>query len=42
MYWYFKMRTSKVILVVDIFLGLAVESQEAISSLGVLDSDIEE
>ena len=41
MYRYFKMRTSKVILVVDIFLGLAVESLEAISSLGVLNSDIE-
>ena len=32
----------KVILVVDIFLGLAAESREAISSLGVLNSDIEE
>ena len=42
MYRYFKMRTLKVILVVDIFLGLAVESREAISSLGVLNSDIEE
>ena len=42
MYRYFKMRTLKVILVIDIFLGLAVESQEAISSLGVLNSDIEE
>ena len=42
MYRYFKMRTSKVILVVDIFLGLAVESRESISSLGVLNSDIEE
>ena len=41
MYRYFKMRTLKVILVVDIFLGLAVESLEAISSLGVLNSDIE-
>ena len=42
MYRYFKMRTSKVILVVDIFLGIAVESREAISSLGVLNLDIEE
>ena len=42
MYRYFKMRTLKVILVVDIFLDLAVESREAISSLGVLNSDIEE
>ena len=42
MHRYFKMRTLKVILVVDIFLGLAVESREAISSLGVLNSDIEE
>ena len=42
MYRYFKMRTLKVILVVDIFLGLAAESREAISSLGVLNSDIEE
>ena len=42
MYRYFKMRTLIVILVVDIFLGLAVEFQEAISSLGVLNSDIEE
>ena len=32
----------KVILVVDLFLGLAAESREAISSLGVLNSDIEE
>ena len=42
MYRYFKMRTLKVILVVDIFLDLAVESREVISSLGVLNSDIEE
>ena len=42
MYRYFKMRTLIVILVVDIFLGIAVESREAISSLGVLNSDIEE
>ena len=36
------MRTLIVILVVDIFLGIAVESRETISSLGVLNSDIEE
>ena len=42
MYRYFKMRTLKVILVVDIFLSIAVDSREAISSLGVLNSDIEE
>ena len=42
MYRYFKMRTLKVILVVEIFLGIAVESREDISSLGVLNSDIEE
>ena len=42
MYRYFKMRTLIVILVVEIFLGLAVESRESISSLGVLNSDIEE
>ena len=42
MYRHFKMRTLKVILVIDIFLGIVVESQEAIPSLGVLNSDIEE
>ena len=42
MYRYFKMRTLKVILVVDIFFGLAVESREAISSLGVLNYYIQE
>ena len=42
MYWYFKKRTLIVIFVIDTFLGLAAESRKAISSLGVLNSDIEE
>ena len=41
MYRYFKMRTLKVILVVDIFLNLAVEYQEVILSPGVLSEYIE-